>query len=436
MADGQKKKVVYLGMPSYGSLTSGAARGLYRASKGELDVHINGIESSLLAQGFNILWTWMLNAVHRGARVDYWAMLHADCEPEDWWVDKLVAEAEAKNLDVLCAVAPIKDSRGVTSIAMAHESGDPWRIHGRLTMREVHRLPETFTGEDLGRPILLNTGCWVARWGDWCRKVHFRINDRIAFDGKSYRAQVEPEDWYFSRLCHELGLRLGATRKVALGHRGVAVYGNTRPWGTDSFDKEHLRRSVLDDAACGDGDGRDWFPHDAAGWLGEEEGRELARLAAGKAVLEVGSYCGRSTVCLARTARAVTAVDTFDGRGTGMPGDTLRTFLANLERYGVGAKVRAVRGESAAALPKMPPVYDLAFIDGSHDRESVARDAALAARLLRPGGVLAFHDYGATDPGVTEAVDELIASGGELLSRCGSLAVVRPPAGAMATNEG
>lgn len=429
MSDGEKK-VVCLGQPSYGQLTAGAARGFYRASDGRLKVHANAIQSSLLAQAFNILWCWMLNRRRNGDPVSYFAMLHADVEPEDFWVDKLVDELEAKGLDVLGAVAPIKDRRGVTSIAMAHDSGDPWRVHGRLTMREVYRLPETFTSADVGRPLLLNTGCWVAKVGDWCPKVHFTINDRIAFSKEkdAYVAECEPEDWFFSRLCHELGLKVGATRKVRLGHRGDMVFHNSHPWGTDSFDEQGLKRSVLDEAVDPDA-AADWFPHDAAGWLLEEEGRELARLAAGKAVLEVGSYCGRSTVCLARAAKSVTAVDTFDGRGTDLPGDTLRTFLANLERYGVAAKVRAVRGEASATLPKLPPVYDLAFVDGSHDRDSVARDADLAARLLRPGGVLVFHDYAtAVNPGVTEAVDELVNAGGAMLSRCESLAVVRPPA--------
>jgi predicted O-methyltransferase YrrM len=436
VAEAAEKKVVCLGQPSYGQLTAGAARGFYRASEDKLKVHANAIQSSLLAQAFNILWCWMLNRRHNGDPVSYFAMLHADVEPEDWWLDKLVEELEAKGLDVLGAVAPIKDRRGVTSIAMAHDSGDPWRVHGRLTMREVHRLPETFTSEDVGRTILLNTGCWVAKVGDWCNQVHFTINDRIAFDAKrnAYVAECEPEDWFFSRLLHELGLKVGATRKVKLGHRGDTVFVNSHPWGTDSFDEQGLKRSVLDEAVDEGGES-DWFPHDAAGWLLEEEGRELARLAAGKAVLEIGSYCGRSTVCLARTARAVTAVDSFDGRGTEMPGDTYRTFLANLERYGVSAKVRAVRGTSAEVLGRLPPVYDLAFIDGSHDRESVVADAGRAALLLRPGGVLVFHDYQTvTDPGVTQAVNELIESGGALLSRCGSVAVVRPPAGAAVVN--
>jgi SAM-dependent methyltransferase len=377
----------------------------------------------LLAHNFNLLWCWALND-DRKERVDYFAMQHADIEPQDLWLDVLIDEMEAKNLDVLGVVAPIKDVRGVTSIALDKTDGTTWRPHCRLTMHEVMRLPETFTSEDVGgHPILLNTGLWVCRFDPaWTRKVRFTINDRIIVDPDGdFIPEVEPEDWYFSRLLHEQGLKVGCTRKVDLGHRGGMVFGNGKAWGNNKYDVEYLERSVLD-VDLDDG----WFPSKAAGWLTEDEGRELARIADGKVVLEVGSFCGRSTVCLARTAHAVTAVDTFDGRGTATQGDTLGTFLKNLDRYGVRDRVEPVRGESSEVLPDLPPIYDVVFIDASHDYESVKRDAELALGRLKPGGVLAFHDYGDRDPGVVRCVDELITGGAELLSRCDSLAVIRP----------
>lgn len=241
-----KKKIVRLGMPSYGELTSGAALGFFKPTNNpDIELHLLQQEGSLLAQNMNILWTWALNE-----GCDYFAMLHADCQPEIGWLDILINEMEAKDLDVLGVAVPIKDQRGLTSLAMAHESGDTWRVHGRLTMTDIYRLPETFTSEDLGHKLLLNTGCWVCRFDPtWARQVHFTINDRIVFNKKTnkYHTEVEPEDWFISRLFHELGLRIGATRKVPLGHRGHVVYGNVKPWGTDLYDEQSLTMSVLDE---------------------------------------------------------------------------------------------------------------------------------------------------------------------------------------------
>lgn len=421
-ATADTRKRAMLAMPGYGQISGGAARGFFRSSA-KLNVSLRMQESSLLALNFNTLWCEALN-LHATTGLDYFAMQHSDVEPQDGWLDVLAQELEDRGLDVLGVVVPIKDTRGVTSTALARDDGDPWRVHCRLTMSEIYRLPETFTSEDVGgRPILLNTGLWVCRFGDWCKQVRFTINDRIVVgpDGR-YHAQVEPEDWYFSRLLHELGLRVGCTRKVPVWHRGHMTFGNTKAWGENAFDREYIDRSPLDAALSAD-----WFPSRAAGWLTEAEGRELARWADGKTVLEIGSYCGRSTVCLARTARCVNAVDTFDGRGTATPGDTFDTFRMNLERYGVADKVTPIRGESAAVLPDLPPVYDLVFIDASHDYASVKADADNAARCLKPGGAMAFHDYASgRDEGVTRLVNELIAGGAEMLSRCDSLAVLRP----------
>lgn len=434
-----RQPFVFLGQPGYGQLTAGAARAFWRASRLPDDaVYRQYNEGSLLAANFNALWVSALNLARAGRAPDYFAMLHADVEPQDWWLDTLIDELEDKNLDVLSAVVPIKDSHGLTSTALSHPDGDPFRILCRLTMADVHRLPETFTSDDVGHPLLLNTGLWVCRFDEaWTRKVRFTINDRIVTlpDG-SYRAQCEPEDWYFSRLCHELGLKLGATRKVKLEHRGTAAFTNDRPWG-QPFDAAYTDHSPLDDVT-----GRFVLPN-IPGWLRYEEGAALAELARGKRVLEIGSYCGLSTVCVARTAECVTAIDTWDGRGTPHPRDTFEEFLANIRRYGVSDKVSCSadwRASTNSAYIQFSRacdyaggteamLYDLAFIDGAHDRESVEADIERARDSLAKGGLLAFHDYASpADPDVTAAVDALLARGGELVSLTGTLAVVRPPA--------
>ena len=87
------RKKALLGMPGYGQVTGGAARGFFRSSA-KLDVVLRMQESSLLAQNFNALWCEALN-LHRKRGLDYFAMSHADVEPQDGWLDTLVEELEA-----------------------------------------------------------------------------------------------------------------------------------------------------------------------------------------------------------------------------------------------------------------------------------------------------------------------------------------------------
>lgn len=414
---------VYLGMPGYGKQTADAGRSFWRACRDMSHVVNDYRQGSLLASSFNQLWCGALNEVHQGRRLDYFAMLHDDIGAEDFWLDTLIDELEANDLDVLGVACPIKDTRGMTSLAL-HRDGDNWMPLARLSMHDIFALPETFTSDDIGHPLLLNTGCWVCRWDqDWCKQVHFEINDRIVFNQACgrYQSQTEPEDWFFSRLCHELDLKIGATRKIKLLHRGEMDFQNFKPWGRNKFDYEAADRSPVPTA----------FPWDVPGWLHEEEGAALARLAQGRNVLEIGSYCGLSTVCLARTAESVTAVDYFDGRGTPYPQDTRSVFEQTLKRHGVAEKVTICHPDE----PYPRADYDLAFIDGDHDAASVRADVVRAVLALKPGGLLAFHDYrthegdidGGWDPGVTQVVNELLHRGGVLVSRSRTLAVVRPP---------
>ena len=434
MAD---SKLAFLGMPGYGELSAGASKGFWRASMGSharIPVRVDRQyhHGSLLAANLNWLWCYALNLCHQGERVDYFAMLHSDVEPEDWWLDTLIEEMEAKQLDVLGVPVAIKDSHGLTSLALERPDRNPWLVHCRLTTTEIANLPETFTSEDIGYRLLLNTGCWVCRFDpSWSQKVHFTINDRIYFDQEKNRwmANVAPEDWNFSRQCHDLGLRIGATRKIAADHKGATWFRGNVGWG-DPFDTAYLKQSVLQEPAA---DG--WrFPFDVDGWLTLEEGKGLAELARGKRVLEIGSYCGRSTICMAQTAEHVTSVDPHDGRGTPRPMNTRQSLAANLKRYGC-ENVSIIVGTVEDNGAYLYPPFDMIFVDGAHDYESVKRDIDNAQELLVPGGTLAFHDYrrspgehdGRWDEGVTIAVDELIADGADLVSRHGTVAVVRPP---------
>lgn len=182
------------------------------------------------------------------------------------------------------------------------------------------------------------------------------------------------------------------------------------------------------------------FPEEVFGWLTREEGEALAAFAEGHTVLEIGSFCGRSTVCLAQAARFVVSVDPHDGRATPQEGkgaNTLLAMLSALNDYGLLGKVASVVGTTETVRPHLPPIFDRVFIDGAHDVRSVREDLDWAAQLLGhcSTGLVACHDYrkepgdhdGRWDPGVTRAVNEALAAGWKLVSRAGSVVVLKPP---------
>lgn len=133
----------------------------------------------------------------------------------------------------------------------------------------------------------------------------------------------------------------------------------------------------------------------------------LSDLARGKLVLEIGSWLGRSTVAMARTALVVVAVDPHTGPPYRAEGSTFAEFQDNLRRCDVADRVVPIVAGFERAAQHLPRGYfDLAFIDAAHDYESVIRDGRYAWSCVRAGGILAFHDYIGQD-GVYAAVNAL-----------------------------
>ena len=74
--------------------------------------------------------------------LSHWVLLHSDVVPvEENWILTLKAEMDKVKADVLSAVLPIKDSRGLTSTAPDTHQWQP----RRLTMKEIMDRPATFT---------------------------------------------------------------------------------------------------------------------------------------------------------------------------------------------------------------------------------------------------------------------------------------------------
>jgi hypothetical protein len=216
------KPAIFLALPTYDGARLNALAVAY--AQGRV-AYTNEVRSSALAYGFNKLWCTMLHFRARG-EVTHWLMMHADVKPTGPWVDTLVSEMEAHEADIVSTILPIKSHHGLTSTGL---ETDNLYAPRRLTMREVHELPETWTDPGL----VWNTGLWLADIrGDWVEKVHFEMKDEIVRtpEGK-FVAAFEPEDWNFARQCRALGLKAYVTRKVAALHSGAFDFTNAAPWG-------------------------------------------------------------------------------------------------------------------------------------------------------------------------------------------------------------
>ncbi|MFD3514066.1 class I SAM-dependent methyltransferase [Streptomyces sp. NPDC058657] len=129
-------------------------------------------------------------------------------------------------------------------------------------------------------------------------------------------------------------------------------------------------------------------------------------------LLEVGTYCGRSTLLLADAARqaGVTAVTVDHHRGSEeqQPGweyhdpatvdpelgvmDTLPAFRRTLHRAGLEEHVLALVGRSPQAARLWGTPLGLVFIDGGHTDEHAGGDYEGWAPHVAPGGLLVIHD--------------------------------------------
>lgn len=69
----------------------------------------------------------------------------------------------------------------------------------------------------------------------------------------------------------------------------------------------------------------------------------------------------------------------------------------------------------------------LVYVDGGHSYDVCLADSLAAFRLVRPGGVVVWDDYGDYWPGVRRAVDELAAGRAMYVVRRLGLAIYREP---------
>lgn len=184
----------------------------------------------------------------------------------------------------------------------------------------------------------------------------------------------------------------------------------------------------------------------APGWLFPAEGPALYEAALSVPhgpIVEIGSYCGKSTVFLGAAARlldsVVFAVDHHRGSPEMQPGrenhnpdvtvdgvhDTLFEFRRTITAAGLADQVVAVVGPSLVVAPCWRTHVGMVFIDAAHDFLSVRADFVAWGTWVVPGGVLAFHDT--TIPDVAAVAEEAVRVGFVLESEVETLRILRRP---------
>ncbi len=133
---------------------------------------------------------------------------------------------------------------------------------------------------------------------------------------------------------------------------------------------------------------------DVPGWLTDEEGEALFELARGcdgrGVIVEIGSWKGKSTICLGLGSRAGNAVRIFaiDPHADYRFGD----FKANVERAGLADLVTPIASLSQPAAKDFHEPIELLFVDGSHEEALVREDFDKWVPKVVDGGWVAFHD--------------------------------------------
>ncbi|GED99780.1 hypothetical protein nbrc107696_02270 [Gordonia spumicola] len=165
-------------------------------------------------------------------------------------------------------------------------------------------------------------------------------------------------------------------------------------------------RLTVADAAPG------FMPHDEADALHSVADHYLSQPDSVGLGVEIGTYCGKSTVYLGDAAERhgalIVTVDHHRGSEEHQPGweyhdtglvdphagllDTAARFRRTMFDAGLEQTVLALIAPSTAASRVWGRAVDFVFIDGGHSMEAAQNDYDGWARWVRPGGALLIHD--------------------------------------------
>lgn len=159
-----------------------------------------------------------------------------------------------------------------------------------------------------------------------------------------------------------------------------------------------------------------------------EEGLRLCYLASrvpqDGVIVELGSCRGRSACYLAAGLKevghrgTVYCVDLWE-LGTDTPErhhhpDAYRQFESNVRYCGLWDYIHPIKSDTVAASLDWKKPIDLLFIDAGHQYEEVLADYQAWSPFVKPGGVIAFHDYTPEEhPDIVRCVEQDVLPSGQ-----------------------
>tara|TARA_B100001758_G_C18411626_1_gene616167 strand:- start:1554 stop:2204 length:651 start_codon:yes stop_codon:yes gene_type:complete len=152
------------------------------------------------------------------------------------------------------------------------------------------------------------------------------------------------------------------------------------------------------------------------GFIHPEEGESLYELALehckNEPCLEIGSYCGKSSVYLGTALKInnqiLYSIDHHKGSEEQQPGeeyfdpdllnksgdgiDTYPFFLDTINKSGLENTIKPIVGTSIETAKSWTKKLSLVFIDGGHSEESAQNDYKHWKNFIIQGGLLLIHD--------------------------------------------
>jgi SAM-dependent methyltransferase len=347
-------------------------------------------------------------------RAQYVAMLDDDIQPPPDWIQALVRELDSRpEYDVISAICPSPNREPMVFAKPADGPYWHWK------QGDIFEIAECATA-----CILIRTDLFKRIPKPWFMDLN--TTEECVAAGTQIMFEQDrgamTDDIYFCQKAVAAGAKL-------LAHGGVLPIHWNRDGGyaelpPDSYPFTSDRKFV-DDGPQLDLTKALAIP----GWMSQEELEWLAGQAARvqvNRIAEIGCWHGRSTRALADNIGPdgiVYAIDTWNGPPE-TPDDIINVGIAAahlpedwaLDQFrkntaGLDGKLSIMQMSSVEAAKTVitdDGKFDLVFIDAAHDYDNVKLDIQSWLPLVRPGGIIAGHDYQLAWPGVVEAVNELL----------------------------